>query len=201
VKLKVNPARAVHFPLMLRIPAWSNPVSIAVNGFKQRNIEPGTFFKIDREWKPGDTVEVIFSMNIRVERGFHQSAAVSRGPLVFSLKIGEKWKKLADKGQTADWSVEPKTPWNYALLLDGKKAGLGMTVEIRKMGENPFTPAGTPLVLRARGRRLLDWKLVNGSAGSVPESPVEVGGPIDDIELIPFAAAKLRITAFPVAKK
>ena len=201
VRIKVNPERPVRFPLLLRIPLWAHPVSISVNGFRQRNIEAGSFYRIEREWKPGDTVEAVFTMNISVARGFQRSVAVSHGPLVFSLKIGEKWKKLADKGQTADWSVEPKTPWNYALVLDAKKAGLGMTVEIHKMGANPFTATGTPIVLRAPARRLNEWKLVDGSAGRLPESPVEATGPLEHIELIPFAAAKLRITAFPVAKK
>jgi hypothetical protein len=201
VKFKITTQKEVKFPLLLRIPLWADPVSIAVNGFKQRGIQPGNFFKIDREWKSGDTVDVVLGMNIRVDRGFHQSASITRGPLVFSLMIGEKWKKLADKGQTADWSVEPKTPWNYALMLDGRKGGLGMTVEIHTMGDNPFTPAGTPIVLRAMARRVPDWKLENGSAGPVPDSPVDASGPPEPVELIPFAAAKLRITAFPVAKK
>lgn len=201
IKLRVNPEKPVRFPLLLRIPIWARPVSISVNGFRQRNIEPGSFYRIEREWKPGDVVEVGFTMTVRVDRGYHRSVAVSYGALVFSLKIGEKWKKLADKGQTADWSVEPKSPWNYALMLDGRKAGLGMTIEIHKMGANPFTAAGTPLVLHASAKRLSEWKLVDGSAGPLPESPVAVSGPVDQIELIPFAAAKLRITSFPVAKK
>jgi hypothetical protein len=171
-----------------------------VNGFKQRSIQPGGFFTLDRLWKPGDTVNIIFTMNIRLERGFHDSVAVSRGPLVFSLKIGEKWKKLAVKGQTADWAVEPKGPWNFALKLNGRVGGLGMAVEIHKMGANPFTPEGTPVVIRALGKRVPYWNLVNGSAGPVPVSPVAAGGPIEHLELIPFAAAKLRITAFPVLK-
>jgi DUF1680 family protein len=201
IKLTVNPASAVRFPLLLRIPLWAKLVSISVNGFKQRAIEPGSYFKIEREWKPGDHVEAAFTMDIAVERGFHRAATISRGPLVYSLKIGEKWKKLADKGETADWAVEPKTPWNYALMLDGRKAGVGLSVEIHKMGDNPFTPGGTPIVLVGMARRVPDWKLVNGSAGPVPESPVEVGGTPERVELIPFAAAKLRITAFPVVKR
>jgi DUF1680 family protein len=201
IRLTVNPSKPVHFPLLLRIPIWARPVSISVNGFKQREIAPGSYFKIDREWKPGDQVEADFTMDITVERGFHRAATISRGPLVFSLKIGEKWKKLAEKGQTADWSVEPKTPWNYALMLDGRKAGVGLSVQIQKMGNNPFTPNGTPVVLVAMAKRVPDWKLVDGSAGPVPESPLEVGGSPERIELIPFAAAKLRITAFPVVKK
>jgi hypothetical protein len=201
IRIRVNPGQAVTFPLMLRIPKWAEPVSIAVNGFKQRGITPGTFYKIDREWKPGDVVEVAFTMSIRVERGFHESATILHGPLVFSLKIHERWKKLADKGQTADWAVEPKSPWNYALALDGRKPGIGLTVEVRKMGDNPFTAAGTPIVLHGMGKLLSDWKLVDGSAGTLPESPVVANGGTEPIELIPFAAAKLRVTAFPVLKK
>jgi DUF1680 family protein len=201
LKILVNPAKPVKFPLLLRIPGWADPISIAVNGFKQRGITPGTFFKLDREWKPGDVIDIAFTMNIRVERGFHEAATITHGPLVYSLKISEKWKKLADKGQTADWAVEPKSPWNYALMLDGRKAGLGLMVEIRKMGDNPFTAAGTPILLHGSAKLLPEWKLVNGSAGPVPESPVSGSGPLDPIELIPFGAAKLRITAFPVLKR
>ena len=201
VKLKVNPEKPVRFPLLVRIPFWAKAVSISVNGFRQRDIEPRSFYRIEREWKPGDIVNATFTMNIRVDRGFNRSAAVSYGPLVFSLKIGERWKKLADKGQTADWAVEPKSAWNYALVLDGKKADLGITVEIHKMGTNPFTAGGTPIVLRAPARRVPEWKLVDGSAGAVPASPVVASGAQETVELIPFAAAKLRITSFPVARK
>lgn len=201
IRLKINPEKPVRFPLLLRVPLWASPVSISVNGFRQRNIEVGSFYRLEREWKPGDRVEAIFTMNIRASRGFRRSVAISRGPLVFSLKIGERWKKLEDKGQTADWSVEPKTPWNYALMLDPRKAGMGMTVELHKMGVNPFTANGTPIVLHALARRVADWKLVDGSAGPLPESPVAAAGPVDQVVLIPFAAAKLRVTSFPVAKR
>ena len=200
IKLRIDPAKPVQFPLMLRIPEWSNPPAIAINGFKQREIQVGSYYRIDRLWRPGDAVNVTFTMNIRLERGYRNSASISRGPLVFSLRIREKWKKLAIKGQTADWAVEPKTPWNYALKLDGRAGGLGMTLEFHKMGANPFTAEGTPIVLRAEGKLVPDWKLENGSAGPVPESPVSVRGPVDPLELIPFGAAKLRITAFPVLK-
>jgi len=200
IKLRIDPEKPVQFPLVLRIPEWSYPPGIAINGFKQREIPIGSYYRIDRLWRPGDTVNVTFTMSIRLERGYRNSASIARGPLVFSLRIREKWKKLAEKGQTADWAVEPKTPWNYALKLNARDGGLGMTLEYHKMGANPFTAEGTPVVLRAEGKLVPDWKLVNGSAGPVPESPVSVRGALDPLELIPFGAAKLRITAFPVLK-
>ena len=118
--------------------------------------------------------------------------------------LAQDRRKMEETGRqrrAADWAVEPKGPWNYALLLDGKKAGLGMAIQINKMGANPFTANGTPIVLIAQARRVPDWKLADGSAGTVPESPVAASGPVEEVELIPFAAAKLRITSFPVARK
>lgn len=198
MKLAINPEKPVHFPLLLKIPYWVKPVSVSVNGFRLREIQPRSFYRIERDWKPGDVVEMSFGMTVRVDRGYHDSASISYGPLVFSLKIGERWKKLEEKGETADWAVEPKGPWNYALALDGRKADLGLSIEIHKMGVNPFTPTGTPIVLKAPARRLAEWKLVDGSAGTLPESPVKSSSATETVELIPFAAAKLRITSFPV---
>jgi len=41
--------------------------------------------------------------------------------------------------------------------------------------------------------------LVNDSAGPVPEGPVAVRTPLEEVTLIPYGAAKLRVTVFPEA--
>ena len=60
-------------------------------------------------------VELEFPMLPRISRGFHDSATVEYGALVFSYGIGEDWLKLRNRGMTADWQVYPTTPWNYAI--------------------------------------------------------------------------------------
>ena len=142
-----------------------------------------------------------YQMAVIVSRGFHNGAIVSRGPLIYSLAIGEKWKKLADKGQTADWEVHPTSPWNYGLVINKQDPQGSFEVELRKMGEQPFSLEGTPLALRVKGVRLKQWTLENNSAGPVPESPVAASGNTATLELVPYGAAKLRITVFPVAEK
>ena len=55
---------------------------------------------------------------VRLYHGFNNSVAITRGPLVYALKIGAEWKKVKDNPQFADWEVYPTTPWNYALEID-----------------------------------------------------------------------------------
>jgi hypothetical protein len=63
-----------------------------------------------------------------------------------------------------------------------------------------FTAAAPPVKLQVRGRAVREWKEERGSAGPVPQSPTSEE-PETALTLIPYAAAKLRITAFPLLKK
>ena len=91
IQLTVKPERAVSFPLMLRIPAWASAASVFVNGQSQSGIRAGTFFSLNRQWRPGDRVEIRFPMLPRATTWYNDSLAIERGPLVYSLKIGENW--------------------------------------------------------------------------------------------------------------
>ena len=43
---------------------------------------------------------------------------MDRGPLTYSLAIGEKWERCGGTDQWPEWQVLPTTAWNYGLLLD-----------------------------------------------------------------------------------
>jgi len=51
-----------------------------------------------------------------------------------------------------------------------------------------------------KARKLNEWRSEDGVAESLPQSPVVSDEPEETIALIPYAAAKLRITAFPQRK-
>jgi hypothetical protein len=51
--------------------------------------------------------------------------------------------------------------------------------------------------ITVRGRRVPEWTLADGSAGQLPQSPVISREPEEMLTLIPYGAAKLRVTAFP----
>jgi hypothetical protein len=152
---------------------------------------------VERTWKAGDRVEIEFPMKPRISRWFHDSIAVERGPLVFSYGIGEDWVKLRDRGMTADWQVYPTSPWNYALQLDADEPDKSISVAEAEVGEGPFTKRQSPVQLSVKAHKLAAWRAEDGAADPLPQSPVVSDEPEETITLVPYAAAKLRVTAFP----
>ncbi len=195
VELRINPAAPLNFPLRLRIPAWAVGTSIKVNGQPQPEPLPGTFARLDRTWKPGDRVLIEFPLQPRTSRWFNNSVALERGSLVFSYGIGEDWLKLRDRGMTADWQVYPTTQWNYALAVNG------IAATENEITDHPFSREHPPVTLQVKARKLPGWRAEDGAANPVPQSPVTSDQPEEIVTLIPYAAAKLRITAFPQLKE
>lgn len=101
---------------------------------------------------------------------------------------------------TADWQVFPASQWNYALNIDTDDPARSIAVDESEVGEGPFVRCHTPVRLSVKARRLDDWRAEDGAANSLPPSPVASDQPEETITLIPYAAAKLRITAFPQYK-
>ncbi len=198
VRVHVQQAGSAAMPLHLRIPGWSTKTDVRVNGHTvDTNVQPATFLRLDRVWKAGDIVELSFEMKPTVRRGFHRSVSVERGPLVFSYSPGGTWVKLRDHPPTADWQVFPERPWNYALAID-EATVTRIKVTERPLGTTPpFALSDAGVTLQAPARRLPRWEDVDGVARTVPESPVTSTTPIEQIGLVPYAAAKLRITSFP----
>ena len=204
VSIVVSPARAATFPLLLHVPAWATDAEIAVNGQRQASVKPNTFHRIERSWKPGDRVTLRLPMAVRATRWFNDSVALERGPLVYSLRIGEDWRKVTSgmknpaRPPAVDWEVHPTTAWNYALAIDPEKAAAAVTVTEKPLGRVPFSVQGAPVELQVPGRLLDGWAMVSGSADAPPKSPVTATGPDEKLTLVPYGSAKLRITAFPV---
>ena len=197
VKFIVNPETPVSFELSLRIPAWSSATRITLNG-QDQNIasRAGSFASISRKWTRGDVVEIKFDMQPRVSRWFNRSVAVERGPLVFSFSPGEDWVKLRDRPPTADWQVFPKQAWNYALAVDEHSAAT-IKVEELPIAEIPFSSQHPPVTLTVPASKLDDWRAIDGVANAPALSPVDGSAPLEELTLVPYATAKLRITAFP----
>ena len=92
VKLKIKPERPATFDLSLRIPKWCQSARVQVNGKPVEGVlpVPGTIYKISRQWKSGDTVELVLDMpGHAVRREFAKNAGQSvmtleRGPLLLA---------------------------------------------------------------------------------------------------------------------
>ena len=85
--------KEVNFALQLRIPKWCRQAGISVNGQLLQHAEGGRMAIVNRNWKKGDRVELHLPMEVTASTWYENSVTIERGPLVFALKMEEKWEK------------------------------------------------------------------------------------------------------------
>jgi hypothetical protein len=194
VQFVIQTSRPVSFPLVLRIPAWAKSALVAVNGQTSQIAPSNGFHTLRRTWQDGDRLSIRFSMQPRVTHWYHDAAVFELGPLVFSLPLDGKWSELRKYAEkSADWQITSTATWNYAVELGPCDAQV-----IQANPSNvPFDVAHPAVQLRVHARRDPDWTKYENSAGPVPLSPVTSSQPLQDLTLVPYGAAKLRMTAFP----
>ena len=203
IKFTLAPERETAFPLTLRIPGWCARASITVNG-EDAGVKPrgGKWTILERSWKKGDVVKLELppELDVRVWKMSGNTVSVSRGPLTYALKIGERWERSGGTDTWPAFEVFPTTAWNYGLVAD--PAGPARSFEVvRKEGPldpQPFTPGHAPLELRARAKRVAAWKQeANGLIGEIPASPLRAAAPVESVTLIPMGCERLRVSVFP----
>jgi hypothetical protein len=202
VTLHVSSNGAVRFPLTLRVPAWCSRPQLLVNGTPAAGITRRRgWITIDRTWRSGDKLQLKLPMTLQVKTWEHNRRAVSvcRGPLAYSLKIGETWKRYGDEPWPG-YEVFPTTPWNYGLALDAQNPAGSITVA-RKEGpidDQPFTPDAAPITLKAKAKRIPQWtQCANGLVSELQPSPIKCVEPEEEVTLVPMGCARLRISSFP----
>lgn len=206
LRLTVDCEKATRFPVVLRVPAWAEGAVARIAGGPEQKLKPGSFHTMDREWNGRVGIDIRFPMKVRVTARYNEAVAIERGPLVYSLKLGEKRDRVnAEKPHRelphGDFEVRPTTPWNYGLLVDDARPETGIVFEERPVGPVPFSPDGAGMAAKVKGRRLPRWKLANGWAGEVAVGPQESEEPLEDLTLIPYGCTNIRVTEFPRLKK
>ena len=200
VRLLISPAQRARFPLLLRIPAWAAQATVAVNHQPVAGVTAGEYLRIEREWAPGDIIELRFPMKVRMVHDYNSALVVERGPLIYSLPLGESWRKFRDSGPGGDWEIFPTSPWNYGLETNPEGDLASLSVEERPMGKQPFSSEGAPVLLHVTGRRVPNWEIVDDSAAPPPPSPAPTKSPVTALTLAPYGSARLRVTAFPAVE-
>ena len=219
IKIEVNTNKEVRFPLYLRIPSWCSNAKIIVNGNPQPvSLDSGSYARIDRLWSQGDVIQLSLPMTLKKDTWAQNKSSVSinYGPLTFSLKIGEsyqkveskmsaqegsKWQENVDQSKWPSYNLYPSSLWNYGLLIEDSPLEEQFEIIKRQWPANdfPFTQETVPFSLKAKGKLIPEWMLdKNGLCDVLPQSPVKTATMVDEIELIPMGAARLRISSFPV---
>jgi len=222
VHFLVSTKDEVEFPLYLRIPTWCKKASIKINGITQsEKPESGKYMMIHRKWSNGDQVTLGLPMELSLRRWEvnKNSVSVNYGPLTMSLKISERYEKLdskataigdskwqpgADATKWPTFEIYPETPWNYALQLTGQNPLQNLKVVKKSWSSDdfPFTSGSVPIEVHARGVRIPSWKIDKyGLCGVLPDESAAKENKSEEIILIPMGAARLRISAFPLAER
>ncbi len=206
IRFTVEPARPVTFTLHLRIPSWCKAGSVTVNGKPAAEGKGGSIIKLERRWQKGDRAELNLPMRLSCTRWHKGAAAIERGPLVYALRIGEKWADVEKKDHYGPYrECHPADPWNFGMIEENLKE-LDRRFKIKKksgpLASNPWNLENAPIEIHTAGKRIEQWKLANQTAGPLPGSPVELSQEVkpEPIVLIPFGCTTLRIAEFPVVR-
>lgn len=204
--------KEAEFPFELRIPSWSRGYTLTVNGseVKAEEIRRGTI-RLNRTWADGDKLVVTFNAEVAITRWYDYAAVVERGPLVYALRMEEKWKRHECEGDDVKllgayyYEVTSSTPWNVSLRnndLKSENIQKSFVVEKGECGNSSWTLNGAPIKIKAKANLLPRWQMHRNSAGPInyltQQEPKNEIGPEVDITLIPYGCTTLRMTEFPV---
>jgi len=205
VVLRISAKDEVLFPLYLRVPKWCQGFCVRVNGqMLDVNATPEQYVVIERAWKNGDIIEITLpvQLSLTVWEKQGNSVTVNRGPLSYSLKIGERWvRERSDTGtdEWPDWEVFPTTPWNYGLVFDPDDLEKSFQiVEKDVVPDQPWTLENAPIEIKAKGKRIPNWVMIDETVTDLQPSPVKSDEPVEEITLIPMGCARLRMSVLPI---
>ena len=168
IRMTLSASEPVEFPLYLRVPGWCNAPTLRVNGRKVPVYpEPRTFIVIDRKWKDGDTVDLTLPMELKLRYWIRNGNTVSvdRGPLTYSLKIGEKYVRYGGTDKWPAQEVYPTTAWNYGLVDRSRQAAPGAAQRSREeLAQRQSALRGPGRSDRDQGESQKDPELAGGSS-------------------------------------
>lgn len=201
IAISVTVDKPARFAIALRIPAWCTAARLAVADEPSLECSAGSFHSVERDWHGTTQLVLDLPMLPQVERRERDAVVLRRGPLLLALGIGADWQVLDGAPPKVTYQVLPTTPWNYALEIDAADPAASIRLEQRSLGDVPFGGAEPAVVATVKGRRVPAWDIERDAAMPPPQSPVHSEEPLVDLTLIPYAAAKLRITEFPVLER
>ena len=226
MKIEVVSGNA-YFPLWLRIPGWCQAPRVLVNGEICSGVEAGRFFKVERQFNPGDIITVIAPKQPEfINWNDYDAMVVNYGPLLFALPvkanvIRQPWILKGLNKPFWGYTMTPNSDWNYVLGVDGHDNSL-IQVVTRPITEdvalNPWIAQPQPIELRVPMYQDPTWKpfyqkVVNVSGDEVyapVTSPLPARGAMiyvlrtqtpRIVSLVPYGSTELRMSMFPFWKE
>ena len=213
ITMTIDLEKTTSFPLWLRIPNWCEDATVTVNEepIAVQTNERG-FLRIERTWNSGDRVVLHFPMTPRLERGVDRSiplakdavktpfwgqyadadlkeipyTCVSLGPLLLAYPVPEKDENTPEENAHWQYAMDAKTP-----------------VESLKVVRSPFPtkwnwPVDAPVKITVPAVQA-KWDY-DPFAPKLPCGDEIQPMAEQEIQLVPYGCAKLRVSMFPVVE-
>jgi DUF1680 family protein len=104
----VHLSKSARFALNFRVPQWAvEPVTVTINGrpIRERGV-PGTFLKISRRWRDGDSISICLPKSLRFEAVDGQTpqlAALMYGPILLVALADGEVDLRGDRAKPETW--------------------------------------------------------------------------------------------------
>ena len=215
ISFRIKTAAPVKVNFQFRIPGWCSNATVRVNGKTlDEKLVAGTFSALKRKFHDGDLVELKLPMPVRVENWFHdQSVCVTRGPLVYSLKIAEqRVEHTNDPPEIKPFllgreirgfpEVEflPASDWHYGFRAALENDLSQIKVVESDMTDNPFIEEQTPVHLEMPLCPLPGWTAK--MSGEPSGLPINIERKLENnsvtMTLVPYGSTHLRLTTLPL---
>lgn len=197
-KYTVSAESPVEFAFKIRIPAWAQ--SVRANG---KEIPKEEYYTVKKQWSGTEIIELELLDTPRMTERPYNLYAVEYGALVYSLPIKTEYVRreytkngVERKYPYCDYELIPASPWNYGFASES------FTVTENDISDIPFSAEKPPISLTASVCRI-DWRharFLKTVAAKKPRGRRALSPP-EEIRLIPYGCAKLRMTEMPKTVK
>jgi len=202
INFTVRTSQPITFTLWLRVPEWTSDALIEIDG-RHIKVEKAGFYPLTRQWVEETEFTLRLPMKVSIVPRPNNLYAITRGPLVYSMPIEEKWIQVnkdipGREFPHCDYEVLPMSSWNYGLCVQDENIDSTLIVEEYPIGDCPFSPQGAPVAIKVKGRKI-DWKMEKGAATPRPKMDW-VLEEVEELRLIPYGCTNLRMTEMPILK-
>ena len=197
--------------LRFRVPSWATSFEVK-DGKNSYSAAPGELAQLSLK-KGKHTLQI--AMRAGCSYCFwprNGGVSVDRGPLTYSLAIGEKYTRVTEPrkvGGSLVWvepdspegqkrgkmtEVTPTTPWNYGLDVSVKPVYREL-----EMRDGVFRSENAPCEIIVKGRKVNEWILQDGQSAELQRCVALTHEPLQELRFVPLCCQRLRLSVLPQA--
>lgn len=196
----IEASESAEFELKIRIPAWAKAVCL---GGKSASIGRDGCITLRRTWHGRTVLTLTMQAEAKLVKRPNRLFCAEYGPLVFSLPVQAEYRRIEYMRDGVertfpycDYELYPTSEWRFGF------ADKRLIVKELPIDAIPLSSKKPPLTLAACMARV-DWDWADGYDSVPAVRPIsdKATGPAQEIELIPYGCAKLRMTEMPMTRK